>query len=198
MRDKLVYNVGICQKGKYPVKELHSNIKEYQLWIDMLGRCYNPNCLERRPAYEGCTVEGNFIYYQFFAEWCQHQIGFKTEGWCLDKDILLKDNKVYCEDLCVFVPKELNTLIIKCDRRRGELPIGVTLHKRKGSVLYRARLSVDGKRQHLGVYSTKEEAFHSYKKAKEAHIKLKTSLYEGSLDPRVYKALMEYEVDWED
>lgn len=34
------------------------------------------------------------------------------EGWHLDKDILLKGNKVYSPETCAFVPAKINSLLI--------------------------------------------------------------------------------------
>ena len=52
------------------------------------------------------------------------------EGWQLDKDILIKGNKIYSPDTCCFVPSEINNLFVGCNKSRGSLPIGVTFNKR--------------------------------------------------------------------
>ena len=46
-------------------------------------------------------------------------------GWELDKDILVKGNKIYSPDTCCFVPKEVNTVFTKRQSKRGDYPIGV-------------------------------------------------------------------------
>ena len=38
----------------------------------------------------------------------------------LDKDSLIKGNKVYSESTCVFIPQEVNSLLVKSTASRGE------------------------------------------------------------------------------
>ena len=119
-----VYGVGVAG-AKYQITVNGRNIKEYVLWKEMLRRCYSDNYKKRQPTYEGCEVSDKFKSYEYFYEWCNKQIGFDNEGWHLDKDLLVKGNKVYSEDSCVFIPSEINTLLIKCTASRGEHLIGV-------------------------------------------------------------------------
>ena len=77
-----------------------SMIKEYQLWQDMLERCFSEKYQTRQPTYKDCNVSNNFLNYSYFYEWCQEQIGFgkvdeKGRSWCLDKDLLFVGNKTY-------------------------------------------------------------------------------------------------------
>ena len=52
-----------------------------------------------------------------------------------------------------------------------------------------------GKRYHLGNFKTPEEAFQAYKVAKEAWIKEVADKWKDKLDPKVYKAMYEYQVE---
>ena len=56
----------------------------------------------------------------------------------------------------------------------------------------RTGYSKDG---HLGWFSTEIEAFHAYKVAKEAYVKELAEKWKEQIDPRVYEALMKYEVE---
>lgn len=67
----------------------------------------------------------NFKHYTYFQDWCSKQVGFNVEGFALDKDTLVKGNKVYSEDTCCFVPQEINSLMTKANARRGTYIIGV-------------------------------------------------------------------------
>ena len=82
----------------------------------------------------------------------------------LDKDILIKGNKIYSPETCIFVPKNINLLFVKSDAKRGDYPIGVNYNKRSGKFV--ARCGEYGKRVNLGTFRTPEEAFNAYKNAK--------------------------------
>ena len=45
------------------------------------------------------------------------------EVMCLDKDILFKNNKIYSNNTCIFVPQFINTLFCKRQNDRGEYQI---------------------------------------------------------------------------
>ena len=122
--------------------------------------------------------------------------GYGFEGWQLDKDILVKGNKLYSKDACCFVPLEVNLLLIKRDNHRGEWPVGVDFHKASGR--FRAKLRINGKRKHLGYFTTPDEAFFAYKTAKEAQIKVVAEKWKHQLDERVFQALLDYEVNIDD
>ena len=113
----------------------------------------------------------NFKRYSYFKEWCNKQIGFDQDGWQLDKDILFKGNKLYSEDTCCFVPPEINSLILKADRIRGEYPVSVYHDTSKIHKRFSARVSKNGKHKRFGSYRTPEEAFYVYKREKEKYIK---------------------------
>jgi len=162
-------------------------------WWNLTQRCKDNSAAQRiRPTYIGCTC--TWASCHEFIEWARQQVGYGTGQ--LDKDILLKGNKVYCPELCVFVPQTVNILLVKHDAARGEWPIGVCLDKENGR--FEAKLSVNGKTKRLGFFTTPEAAFAAYKPAKEAEIKRVAALHRHVLDPRVYDALTAYTVDIDD
>ena len=192
-----VYGVGVLG-AKYPTRVNGVKTKEYVLWTNMLVRCYSDSSKKRRPTYEGCEVSDNFKNYEYFYEWCNKQIGFTNEGnenpFHLDKDLLIKGNKVYSEDTCVFIPAEINTLLIKCVATRGEHLIGVSWHKTRKAFVAKVNKS-KGKREYLGFFNTEIEAFNAYKTAKEAFIKEQANEWKSQIDDRAYNALMNYQVE---
>ena len=191
-----VYGVGIVGT-KCPVTINGTLTKEYTLWQSMLRRCYSDTCKNKRPTYEGCQVSENFKSYEYFYEWCQSQVGFGNEDWHLDKDLLTKGNKVYSENTCVFIPSEINTVLVKSDKIRGEYPIGV--HWSNTSKAFIARVSKNkGKREYLGLFNTEIEAFNAYKEAKEVFVKEQANKWKDKIDERAYEALMNYEVNIDD
>jgi len=198
---KLVYGVGISENGKFKrsmtVNGRSRKTPEYELWKNMLARCYSPVMHKRRPNYIGCTVSDNFKNFQWFAEWCQTQTGFGLKDYQLEKDILIKGNKLYSEHTCRFVPNSLNMLLTKSDAARGDYPIGVHSHQ-NGYVAHcgntaRSR-STKGK-GYIGIYSTPEAAFAAYKKQKEELIRAAALEHKDVISADVFEALLRYEVE---
>ena len=188
-----VYGVGLLG-AKYPSKVNGVITKEYDLWQNMLKRCYSDTFKKRRPTYEGCEASENFKYYEYFYEWCHKQMGFDNEGWHLDKDLLVKGNKVYSEDSCIFIPQEINSLLVKREASRGEYLIGVSWYKTNKAFISRVNKN-KGKSEHLGFFNTELEAFNAYKQAKEAFVKEQANKFKSQIDERAYKALMNYQVE---
>lgn len=118
---------------------------------------------------------------------------FNGELWAVDKDILVKGNKVYSPETCCLVPANVNALFVKRDKSRGELPIGVTKHRKK----YRASISINRKQIILPVRNTLEEAFLDYKNTKEEHIKkiAQDEYKKGNITEKCYEIMMNYEVE---
>ena len=188
-----VFGVGVVGT-KYPSKVNGRNIKEYDLWTHMLQRCYSDVYKKKYPTYIDCEVSDNFKSYEYFYEWCHNQIGFGNNGWHLDKDLLVKGNKVYSEDSCVFIPREINLLLTKCTASRGEHLIGVHWCKRDKAFVARVNKN-KGKREHLGLFKTELEAFNAYKEAKESFVKEQADKWKSQIDERAYNALMNYTVE---
>lgn len=179
---------------KYPAYINNVPLREYSLWYSLIRRSYSDVYHKDKPSYIGCSVTDNFKSYSYFYEWCQDQIGFNKQGWHLDKDILTKGNKVYGEDTCVFVPPDVNALFTLSGRARGEYPLGVSLKKETGR--FQAACTVGKKSKiYLGYHDTPEQAFAVYKEFKEMAVKDAAIKFRNELDPRVYQALMRYEVE---
>lgn len=193
VKDKLkpsVLGVGII--GDTNTRVNGKLLKEYRLWQDMLRRCYCTESHKTHQTYADCSVSDAFRYFPYFKEWCNKQIGFDQEGWNLDKDVLIKGNKTYSENTCVFVPREVNMLFVKSDKTRGNLMIGVSCEKNSKFV---ARVRKYSKVIRIGEFNTEIDAFNAYKVEKEAHIKDVANKWKGQIDKRVYQALLNYKVE---
>lgn len=200
--ERKTYGIGYIGEGKYKTKENGKLTKCYNTWHDMLKRCYDEKLHKKRPTYKDCEVCEEWLCFQNFAEWYYNNY-YEVEGerMCLDKDILVKHNKIYSKDTCIFVPERINTLFIKCDRSRGEYPIGVFCNKNNK---YQAKCSIyDLKnnnivRKSLGVYDTPEKAFEIYKEFKEKHIKEIADHYKDEIPQKLYNVMYNYEVEIND
>ena len=188
-----VFGVGVIG-NKYPSRVNGVHTKEYTLWCSMLQRCYSEAFKKKYLTYDVCEASENFKYYEYFYEWCQNQIGFGIDGFQLDKDLLVKGNKVYNEDTCVFIPSEINLVLIKSDNIRGKHPIGV--HWSNSNKAFVAKVKKNkGRQEYLGSFSTEIEAFNAYKQAKEAFVKEQANKWKSQIDDRAYNALMNYTVE---
>lgn len=160
-------------------------------WRGMLERCYCPKTQSKHPTYDQCTVCDEWLYLSNFTRWFHNPDNGYRMGYSLDKDILVKGNKVYGPNTCCFVPQEINGLIKGYLKR--DLPPGVHLKNgRYSSVIRRLH-----KLSHLGIYDTPEAAFLVYKEAKEQYVKELAEKYykEGKITERVYNALLNYRVE---
>jgi len=178
-----VYGKGFVGFGLYKPRLNGRTAPEYKLWNSMLGRCYAPvsHC------YTSCTVNSDWHNFQNFAEW-YHKYPCRKEGWQLDKDIHGGENKHYSQDTCTFVPQEINGCI--SEKPKGDNLRGVFYAF--GS--YRASVSSNGKRIHLGTFDTEENAFYAYKKAKEQVIYELAEKYKTDIEPRTYQKLVGWQI----
>lgn len=180
----------ICGIGINDAEEGAYNTDAYQVWVNMIKRCYSDGALAKRPNYRGCSVCSEWLRLSNFLKWYNENC---KPGDQIDKDILIKGNKVYGPKTCLGVPSRINALFISARAARGKYPIGVSLRHKK----YDAQINYGNGAVHLGRYNTPEEAFYAYKAAKEAYIKEVAQEYfdKGLIDKRVYDALMRYEVE---
>lgn len=184
--------------GVFDVKTAVSDIKistPYRLWVGMIRRCYDTKY--NKDSYSDCCVCDEWKYFSNFLTWFNIHKEEYQEQYQLDKDILVKGNRIYSPDTCCFVPKFINTLLLKGQKKRvsknGDCPLGVTYYCNK----YSSRISIRGKIETIGYFFTPEEAFTAYKTAKEAYIKEVAQEYydAGKITKRVYSALMNYKVE---
>ena len=191
-----VFGIGIIgnEKSRDENGEIYDS---YKRWKEMLKRCYSDEYQKKEPTYKGCAVCDEWLYYGNFKEWFDNNY-YEIEGeqMDLDKDILVKGNKIYSPDKCVFVPKKINTLFTKRNKARGKYPIGV--YKPNDSNKFKAQCSIfcDGKKQQkpLGYYNNIEEAFNAYKQFKETDIKRVADEYKDKIPNKLYEAMYNYKV----
>lgn len=162
------------------------------LWYNMMQRCYSDDVHKNRPTYKNCKVSENFKDFNYFINWCEHQVGFNDENFELDKDILFRGNKLYSENTCVFVPQEVNTFFTRLGVKRGILPVGVDFHKNLGK--FRARMNKGKQKIHIGYFSTVESAFDAYCIEKENYARILANKYATQMDKRVVDVLLSFKV----
>ena len=185
-----VCGVGYFGVGEFKATSNGKKTKIYTSWHFMIQRCYTNT--SRYSHYNDCSVCCEWRNFQVYAKWALDNL--LTENWEVDKDLLIKGNKLYSPSTCLVVPHEINNAILKSDASRGALPIGVDFKKGK----YRARLTKESGSIELGCFNNPESAFNAYKLAKEDHIKDIANKWKGLICSKVYQALMSWCVDIND
>ena len=197
-----VYGVGITgNKYQTWITGTNEHTKEYDAWQNMLARCFDKKIKEKYPTYKDAACCEEWLYYDNFYEWLHKQPNFNNwhnnDGWHLDKDILIKGNKIYSPDTCVLVPYNVNKLFVKHELHRGNLPIGVTKCNNRDGFIARCMNPITNKRDYIGYYSTPLKSFIAYKSYKENLIKeiARLEFNNGNITERCYCAMMNYEVE---
>ena len=194
--NKLVWGVGVNdldyrvhvkeelpKNGGKRIQKTVFRCEYYKVWGSMLERCHSKKYLERYPSYIGTRVCSEWLYAAEFRKWMEKQ---DWRGKCLDKDIISPRSKLYSPETCAFVLPATNSFVIARDACRGEYPIGVHLVKHKGKYIAQCKNPFTGKNEHLGIFSTPEEAHEAWRKQKHELAQLVANT---ESDPRVVEAL---------
>lgn len=188
---RIVAGVGYVGEGEYTADK---NRKVFTLWSNMLVRCYDEESLIKQPTYLGCTVAEKWHCFQNFAAWClNNKTYIDNPDWCLDKDVLVKGNKLYSEETCAFVPRDINNMFTLRIRKRGDCPVGVHWDNKKEK--YVAQVNKNKSRKFLGYFDNPTSAFRVYKEAKEEYIKEVAEMWKEKIDYPVYTALLNWTIE---
>lgn len=157
--------------------------KEYTQWLGMMARTKS-----NAKNYFDVSLSKNFESFDYWCDWATKQKGFmnvEPSGivWAIDKDIL-GNGKLYSEDVCVFVPTEINNL---CKRSNNGFLKGVT--KDSWKKRYRAHAVFNGVHISLGYYDTEYEAHCVYLDARRKQVDMLLEKYGKQLDCRIAPAL---------
>jgi hypothetical protein len=205
-KNKSVFGVGIIDV-EYPVHKTSSvggkkviiwACPYYLKWKEMLRRCFSEAYQEKYPSYKGCSIYTPWLYLSNFIKWVDEQPNKNWESCELDKDILVRDNKLYSPDTSVFVSPIVNNFLINRGNARGDFLLGVSF-KRKGSWEAYASSCSDPLRVnpvHIGCFKTELEAHKAWQQRKHEYA---CQLAELQEDSRVAEALRQRYVpdkDW--
>lgn len=166
----------------------------YRVWAGMMDRCYNTQYRKSHLSYEGCTIAEEWHDFQVFAEWFYNH-KYSNKGYHIDKDLLVKGNRVYSPETCCFAPKEINIALVEKVNVKDNHPRGVRVTKTdSGENRFVVGLGFYGHQKHLGVFATADEAFEVYREAKERHVKNMALKWANKIELRLYFALMNWTV----
>lgn len=197
--DKSIYGIGFIGEGVYKATVNRKAVLSYKKWHSMMSRCYKNNFNEANPSYTNAKVAEEWHSFQKFAKWHEnnyYEVGNETMQ--LDKDILVKNNKLYSSETCLYVPQRINNLFTDSASKRGRLPIGVAFRKDKKINPYQSYCNNNGKRIHLGYYSTPEDAFSVYKAFKKKLINEVAEEYKDKIPKKLYEAMRDFKISIND
>lgn len=182
---RTIYNVGVVDVHNID----YDHDPSFIAWKGMIWRCY---CSDDNTAkwYQDCNVCDEWLVFSNFNKWFKEQSDYK-DGYCLDKDILVKGNKVYSPETCCFVPHEINTAILVRKGTTYDLPHGVTYDKRNGKYIGHG---THCKRKY---FDNPNDAHAYFKEKKEKYVKYIAKKYytEGKISKNVYESLINFTVE---
>lgn len=190
-KNKLVYGVGVNDVLILNGRNADTRCKYYMKWVSMLQRCYSEVYQLKKPSYIGCSVAPEWLTFSVFKKWVKSQ---ECDQWVsplrsmhLDKDILIKGNKIYSPSTCVFVNDCVNNFINDSANSIGDLMVGVTAHKNGYVSQCSDPLKVN--KRYLGLFKCEIEAHNAWKARKLSNA---INLANSNLvtDSRVKQALM--------
>lgn len=191
--DKSVLNIGYIGEKTYD--KFDSNIKHiYGIWTKILTRCYATENNTRATSYKNCEVCEEWKCFNNFLKWYLDNQYKCDEQLCVDKDILVHNNRIYSPEYCLLVPERINLLFIKSLSLRGTLPIGVSYYWFNNDKYLASMKTGNRKNLHIGIYNTVNEAFEAYKKFKENYIKKIADEYKDIIPNKIYDILYNYQV----
>ena len=180
--------------NKYPRYIDKKGTPEYLQYKSMLQRCSTTR--ELRIDYVGNTIDPQWLNFDNWMDWAKNQVGFLNKNhngrlWSIDKDILLRGNKHYCPELCVFVPNQINQFFKLQESSRGKYLLGAS--PQNNGVDFKCRINNgEGKHIYLGQFSSQEEAHEAYLEGKTNLGKEIAAKYENDLDERVLIVLSNF------
>lgn len=187
---KLIFGVGI-NDADYVVKQTSYKSGKYEViwqcpyymrWIGVLERCFSEKAHVKIPSYKKCTIADEWVYFTNFKKWMETQDWHGKE---IDKDILIKGNKIYSPKRCCFVEKSIN-IFVADKRAHGLCMTGVTFNKGKRKFESRCNNPFTKKTEYLGAFDDELDAHNAWK-IKKHHFSC--LLAETVSDERVAKAL---------
>lgn len=155
----------------------------YKVWASMIERAYSSNFHSRHRTYSDYSVCDEWVYFSAFKAWMDGQDWEEKE---LDKDILIKGNRLYSPETCVFVSAGLNSFFLDSAASRGKWPVGVSVDSLTGRFKAQCKDPFTRKTIHLGRFNRATDAHEAWRKKKH---ELACKYAESEKDERVATAL---------
>lgn len=186
---RTIYGVGYIGEGEFTPR---SHSKEcsriYDIWNGMIQRCYDKVTRGKHLSYSECSVDERWHNFQNFVKWYINHEMYGL-GYHLDKDLKIRDNKVYSEDACLMLPSVINYAIINTSNS-GQYKKGAYYRKEQGYFV--SMLSVNGKIKHLGTFINEDDAHNAYLEARKSYIENLAEEWKHKVCSETYVSLLRY------
>lgn len=157
------------------------NEKLYNIWISMIGRCYNKN--DKAYKYygeKGITIDRRWHCFEYFLEDVIKLKNYnenltKKSLIELDKDLLQLNvetsKKVYSKETCIWIPKRTNNNIqiveTNIDKNTSSKYVGVCYLPKSGH--YQTSININKKQTYIGTFLTEIAAANAYNYYAQKH-----------------------------
>lgn len=184
----LIYGIGI-NDADYMVYQRRPNKSAlrcnfYATWCGILQRCNSPKWHSRHPTYSDCKIDERWIKFSEFKRWMESN---NWDGKFIDKDIIIKGNKIYSPDACAFVDRATNNFLLDSGAKRGDYPIGVNFSRKYKKFTSSCNNPFTLKKEHLGSFDCHISAHKAWAKRKS---EFAFELAKNQDDKRVSEALI--------
>lgn len=168
-------------------EKIYARDRDYNVWNNVMLRSNRTgNYSNKFPTYSDCSCSESFAVFNTFKKWYVNQVGYDKQ-YHIDKDLLFEGNKIYSENTCILLPREINVLFKVTYSSSTIGLVGVTKCRER----YRSLIAdpYKGRQKHLGYFDTPEEAHEAYKMEKSNIILRLIEDYRYDLDPRAVLSL---------
>ena len=183
--DPIIQGRGYLGVGGYKSRDERNKItNQYNAWSNML-RCYSEKHRYLFEAYPACEICDEWCDFQVFAKWFDENF-YNIDGRLhVDKDVLVRNNKIYSPETCLLLPQRINMIFMeKTKSTDKDLPNAIWRGVKEFKVAYNGKS--------LGVFKTLDDAIAAHDTAKRQHIKQVAEEYKNKISEKVYKALLDW------
>lgn len=161
------------------------NKKAYDVWYDMIFRCYSPIARRTHPTYRDCSVCDEWLILSNFVSW--HNDNY-VSGYSIDKDIIKIGNKEYSPESCCYVPKIINSMTARTNMAVSNSLTGASFNSGRDAWQSGCRNPLTKKNEYLGLFSSEVLAHKAWAKRKsEIAIEVCESI--PTLDKKIVDAI---------
>ena len=164
-----ICNVGYIGNGRFKSMVNKKTTQEYEVWRNMLQRCYDEKTQERQPGYKMVKVCKDWHNFQNFAKFYEDNYPkINNLKLSLDKDLLQQgtENKIYSPETCVFLPQYVNNFLTNKKSNNTSGYTGVSWYSDSKKWVVHIHLLEKNKQKTLGYFQTPELASQSYQQAR--------------------------------